>query len=52
MKEEGFVLRLDLPSDTNEINEGDTVKLYCEGKGLRKDNVIAFKDCHGRLEED
>ncbi len=52
MKQDGYVVRLRRPSDTEKIRKGDTVKLYCEGKGLRKEKLIAFDHCHARLEQD
>lgn len=50
MNEDGYELRLDIPSDTANIRKNDTIKLFCEGKGLRDDKQIVFKDCYGRLE--
>jgi hypothetical protein len=51
MKEDGYTVRLSRPSDTDEIHEGDTVKLYCEGGGLEDDKLIVFWNCRGRLED-
>ena len=50
MNEDGYELRLDIPSDTAKIHKNDTIKLFCEGKGLREEKQIVFKDCYGRLD--
>jgi hypothetical protein len=55
MKADDYTLRLDHPSDAQKIREGDTIKLYCEGQGLKEKDgkqIIRFHKCRGRLEED
>ena len=55
MKEADYSLRLDHPTDTEKIDKGDTIKLYCEGQGLKEKDgkqIIRFHKCRGRLEPD